>query len=193
MVFLVLAALAAVLYGGTKEQQQKMEQNFFWKETRQAALTLWSAATGLADASANPDQTLVEKWREKIFSSNLKDISDQAAAEQLSASTVAEKTGAVRDLWSQFVVKITGHKQTSPDGSSLNINSQTIDVDGLSSTVNGGLETAAGALDSADTIPTSSISDFLVWEKNDNGATLILKWKNGREYKLPLPFKFLSR
>jgi hypothetical protein len=52
--FLVLTALATILYGGSTDQQEKMKQNFFWQGSRYAVDTLWTAATGIG--GAGPDK-----------------------------------------------------------------------------------------------------------------------------------------
>lgn len=49
VVFLVLIAVAAVLYSGNPEQKVKMEQNFFWRNTKIAMDYIWIALQGVTD------------------------------------------------------------------------------------------------------------------------------------------------
>jgi len=49
VVFLALIAVATVLYSGDPEQKIKMEQNFFWHNTKIAIDSVWLALQGLTD------------------------------------------------------------------------------------------------------------------------------------------------
>ncbi|MCX6794631.1 MAG: hypothetical protein NTY31_01360 [Candidatus Falkowbacteria bacterium] len=49
VIFLVLIAVTAVLYSGSPEQKVKMEQNFFWRNTKIAMDYVWIALQGVTD------------------------------------------------------------------------------------------------------------------------------------------------
>ena len=51
IIFLVLTAIATVLYGGSPEQKARLDNNFFWQKTRVAFDTAW----GVLLAISNPE------------------------------------------------------------------------------------------------------------------------------------------
>lgn len=58
--FLVLTALAAVLYGGSTAQQEKMKQNVFWQGSRQVVDNFWLVAAGLGKAGSDRGEEKVD-------------------------------------------------------------------------------------------------------------------------------------
>ncbi len=67
--FLVLTALAAVLYGGSPAQKEKAQQNVFWATARVMADTFWTSLTAASqnvppnDVSVASDFVSVAKER----------------------------------------------------------------------------------------------------------------------------------
>lgn len=53
VVFLVLTAIVAVVYGGSETQQARMENNFFYQKSRLVLDTIWTTAQGLAGLNLN--------------------------------------------------------------------------------------------------------------------------------------------
>ena len=52
--FLALTAIAAVLYGGSQDQQSQLQNNWLWQKARWALDTAWSAVPGIINS---PDQS----------------------------------------------------------------------------------------------------------------------------------------
>jgi hypothetical protein len=53
VIFLVLIAVVAVVYGGGEAQQARMEDNIFYQKSRLALDTIWGSAQGLAGLNLN--------------------------------------------------------------------------------------------------------------------------------------------
>ena len=49
--FLVLTALAAVLYGGSETQKEKAQQNVYWQTARVMADAFWATLSTVSDAT----------------------------------------------------------------------------------------------------------------------------------------------
>lgn len=150
--FLVLTAIATVLYGGSEEQKVKMEQNFFYQKARLVFDYFWVAAQGLIDIGLN------------------KEGGNRIIGEYAENSNVDSELES--GFWSRMGVKIKEAWEksagTGQDDSFRDFDFNNFDL---------------------------SLPDrrFLDWQKTETGAELIFKKKSGEEYKLPLPFKFLSR
>ncbi len=147
--FLVLIAMAAVLYGGSKEQQAQMEQNFFWQKTFLVFETAKAALQGLVDLSLGTKT-----------SENGPAASGEASGSDLALNLALKQSAPSGDWWSGLWNKIKEEWNKSDTDTSL----------------------TATAEDSP-----------LRWEKTETGAEIVWQAKNGEEYKLSLPFQFLSR
>jgi len=48
-------------------------------------------------------------------------------------------------------------------------------------------------IEKVNNISSSTITKYFNYQKTESGAEVIFKAESGREYKLPLPFKFLTK
>jgi hypothetical protein len=146
--FLVLTAIATLLYGGTAEQRTQLDNNWFWQKTRVAmdtGLAALESLGGLGTGSSSPAA-----------------VSETAVVPEPSFWS---KVGAsFQDAWQ----KSGGAATSSPELTT----SQPADNQPLAAADN---------------------SSSFNWVKTANGAEIVFKAKSGHEYKLPLPFKFLSK
>jgi hypothetical protein len=144
VVFLVLTAIATVLYGGSAEQKTAMNNNWLWRQTRTAFDAGLSFLVGVGNLG------------NKNSSSTPAEVDQTAAA------------AAEPGFWSRISTNLQDAWQKS--------------------------ETASTSDQSlASPQPLESGGSSFAWQKNAQGAEIIFTAKSGREYKLPLPFKFLSQ
>jgi hypothetical protein len=95
-------------------------------------------------------------------------INDLSSA-ALDSSTAASDTASETGFWSKMITRI---KEEWNNGDTA-----------------GGNNYGVSDLNS----DNSNINSFFNWQKTATGAELIFRTKSGGEYKLPLPFKFLSQ
>lgn len=154
VVFLVLMAIALVLYGGNEEQKAKMENNVLWQKAKIAvdySLALGSKLIGTSSEQNNDSGTLIN------------DIDNQVTSITPTGNNGADSEPG---FWSGLGDKIKNEWQKD-------------------------IPTTESGLTDVDQNVGSSLN--IDWQKTENGAEIILKTKNGTEYKLPLPFKFFSQ
>ena len=151
--FLVLTALASILYGGNSDQQEKMKQNIFWQGARYTADTLLSAVAGAGNIGLNKNLAFNQTIKDEAAQADLNNISSKNFNDDL-----GNNNGTTGNFWSDWKTRLT---QAWPDN-----------------------ETSAA---------TSGSSWPLKWQKTDTGAEIVFTSKSGKEHKLSLPFKFLSR
>ena len=153
VVFLVLMAIALVLYGGNEEQKAKMENNVLWQKARIAVdygLALGSKLIGTSSEQNNDSGILIN------------DIDNQVTSIMPTGDNGADSEPG---FWSGLGDKIKSEWQKDVPATESSLT----DVDqNVSSAVN------------------------IDWQKTENGGEIILKTKNGTEYKLPIPFKLFN-
>jgi|GEM_PF-1658957 len=62
--FLVLTAIATIIYGGDEKQKAQLETNFFWRQTKTVLDTVWAAAQGLVNINLERNTGLKQEFQE---------------------------------------------------------------------------------------------------------------------------------
>jgi hypothetical protein len=171
--FLVLTAIASVLYGSDSQKKEGIQSNPFWQQTR--AMADWSVAylTGANDHPANQDQS----------------ANDQAANDSGAVDTgKLQATGQA--IAQQVVSGVGGLASSSSPASDSATSSASLKV------VVSDLQAAWDKANSSSTpevTTDSSWHNFVSWEQSATGADLIFRSKNGESYIIPFPLKFLGK
>ena len=100
--FLVLTALAAILYGGSKVQQEKMKQNFLWRGARYTTDTLWGIAVGKDNPELDNNPNVNQKIKNEASQSGLDDVS----LKEVSAKMKSEQITS-RNFWANLKERLT--------------------------------------------------------------------------------------
>lgn len=107
--FLVLTALALILYGGTTTQQEKMKQNIFWQGGRYVADTLLGAVAGAGNIGQNKNLAVSQTIKDEAAQVDPNNIS----LDRLS-SDATNNNGLSGNFWSDWKMRLT---QAWPDNS----------------------------------------------------------------------------
>ncbi|MFA5754188.1 MAG: hypothetical protein WC905_02385 [Patescibacteria group bacterium] len=174
VVFLVLTAIVAVIYGGNDGQRGKMESNILYQKTRLAIDTVWSAAQGLAGLNLN---------RNLGFGDNLADQIKQ----EVEKADVAEDGRAWSGLFDAIKREWQSGSQSEEIGS-LDFNNLS-GAGGLDSSDNLDSQENADLLGLSDSVELPRLSDLITLEETDAGRQLVFRSKSGKEYRVNLPFK----
>jgi len=163
--FLALTAIAAVLYGGSQDQQSQLQNNWLWQKARWALDTAWSAVPGIIN-SPDQSQNAVAGPTASGGSYPYNPGADVATTVQ----TNGFWSGIMAKLQAEWDKSVTaGTKTDFGNSNSVNVAS--------GSNVSGGF--SAGAR-------------FFDWQRTDTGAEITFRWQNVGAFTLPLPFKVFS-
>jgi hypothetical protein len=99
--FLVLTALASILYGGNTTQQEKMKQNIFWQGGRYVADTLLGAVAGVGNIGQNKNLAASQTIKDEAAQADLNNVSFSNLSNNL---TNDNGTGA--NFWSNFKARL---------------------------------------------------------------------------------------
>jgi len=169
--FVALAAIATTFYESDKAEQERMRDNELLKKG-QAAIDFATNLSSSLSARHTEDELVNNAGQ---FVDSVKNVFSEAA----------------------FLIEKTTPASSSPSSLSINnnqdIGQETLNDwlgDGANLLVEGKANFQSGApVNLKDRITESK---FWTYRKNGNGAEIILSSKEGREYIIPLPFKFLS-
>jgi len=95
--FLVLTALAAILYGGNAAQQEKMKQNIFWQGARYVSDAALSAITGASSLSWSQNTAVGQKITETASQADLNELSLAGLK-----NNIPSDISGNNDLWSSW-------------------------------------------------------------------------------------------
>ncbi len=201
VLFLVLAYLAVFSYSPEQVQKDNPATNFFVEKSRTILGYLVGAAESVVDVNlqknVGPSKTVIDNaskinWQSlaqnasQAFNGENKNNSgtktninsntggDFNIVSENSDSSATKKTAS---FWSKLVTTV---KEDLANTETPNIDSQEISTE--LPLIN----------QSADNLGSLE-SDFINYQKTEEGAEIIFRSKTGEEYKLPLPFKFLSK
>lgn len=116
VVFLVLTAIAAVLYGGSEEQKAKMEQNFFYQKARAISDTIIGVAGSLVAINLHKNTGPVVR--------EVGDLSANALSSSLSSSDMGigfwkKMANNIREEWDSgekdFRIDYSGVREINPN------------------------------------------------------------------------------
>ena len=166
--FLVLTVLAARFYGDTNSKTN-LEKSSAYQKGQAVVGTVWSYAKIIAGINVIKNVGVGNASLE----TNIKNEFDIASEADFANSdeTETSPSGFLSDF-SARVKKELSNPDSFPDTAAYSnddANSDLKDVD-----------------------LKSEINSMFSYNKTSEGAEIIIKSKSGREYKLPLPFKFLA-
>ncbi len=178
VIFLALAALATFFYNADQAQKEEITKNELFQKGQETVETLLGASLATSETMADANlqknigigKTMADMigkvdWRALLMGPS-SDSADKTLAETTTVN--AESSGASTDsvdggFWSNLGGKLKTEWVANQEPS-----------DGLA--------------DSPKSEP-----NFINYQKTDKGAEIIITPKNGGEYKIGLPFKFLNR
>lgn len=167
--FLVLAIIAMIFYNADKQQQEEMINTDLVQKSKAALITAVDTTGKVVTAQPARNPVLENKMTTVV-----KNIDLVALINKLGTSTdkVDDSGKKPPGFWDRIVTffkaEWAGSQTVAPETVPTN---QTIPTVGVANSLN------------------QSLIDYV---KNDTGAEIIFRSKTGGEYKLPLPFKFLS-
>ena len=164
--FLVLTAIAIVVYSGNEEQRAELNNNNLYQKTRQVLVAAWSTVQGLTSWNLSHD----------LGSGN--DLIDRVKDEAQSQGIENDAT-AWTNLWSSAKDSWNNRKQD------INNNGEEIAQNG--STISD-LPSADNTLEVDDIEKAADLYKMVSIEDTEDGRQLVLHSKSGREYKINWPF-----
>lgn len=164
--FLVLASAATLIYNTDQKQKAEIADNAFLQKSQAAIGTLVGASEGLADANLQKNIGLGTTVIEAVKGINWRGFIEGTAT----------STGTSTEINSEVVNEIESDKKENNFWSKLK-------------------KTAKKELasDQAEVAVDPFKQSFFDYQKTDVGAEIIFRADSGREYKLPLPFKVLTK
>lgn len=205
VLFLVLAYLAAFSYSPEQNKKDNPATNFFVEKSRTILGYLVGAAESVVNVNlqknVGPSKTVIDNaskinWQSlaqnasQAFNGESKnDNSDNSGTKtninsdtggdfnNVSENSDSSATKKTTSFWSKLVTTV---KEDLANTETPNIDSQETSSE---------LPLVNHSADNLDSLE----SDFINYQKTEEGAEIIFRSKTGEEYKLPLPFKFLSK
>jgi hypothetical protein len=167
--FLALAIIAMIFYNADKQQQEEMVNTDLVQKSKAALITVVDTTGKVVTAQPTRNPVLEDKMTAVVKSINLLDLLNKLGT---STADVADSSEKVPGFWDRIVTffkdEWAGSQTVAPE---------TVPTDQIVQ--------PTGAANSLN----QSLVDYV---KTDTGAEIIFRSKTGEEYKLPLPFKFLS-
>ncbi|MFA5023654.1 MAG: hypothetical protein WC523_01685 [Patescibacteria group bacterium] len=207
--FIALTALASINYNTSQEQKTKIEENAWYQKGKEVLGTVYSAVIILTDFNLTKNLGYGQKIKNKLSAVNFKNLSlgsfkttdtasesnsDQNSDPDRETLADVNLSREVSDVSTNPAVEIT----KTPAGMSDETPTEATNAEISSETKNSFWSGLSNQLkkewqgSSSDEVNTD-FNDFLSYQKTATGAEMIFRLKNGQEYKLPLPFKFLSK
>lgn len=180
VVFLGLAALASVNYNSSSEQKQALEENAWYQKGKKMFIALLASATFLADANLNKNIGWGQKIKDRALKLDYQKFSEKTKLFFGASSSPSLLESQDSSLDSQVLAKVT-EPETEPNASSTSLIAE------ISQRLE--MELKSQSIDEVNT----DLSNLLDYQRTATGADLILKFKNGQEYHLGLPFKVLGQ
>lgn len=186
VVFLGLAALASVNYNSSSEQKQALEENAWYQKGKKMFIALLASATFLADANLNKNIGWGQKIKDRALKLDYQKFSEKTKLFFGASSSPELLEGQKSSSDNQVLAEITETEETAEIETNSSASSTSLIAE-----IGQRLETELKS-QSVDEVNTD-LSNFLDYQRTATGADLILKFKNGQEYRLGLPFKFLGQ
>lgn len=190
--FLVLAAIASLLYSSDSGQREKIINNTWYQKAQSGIGAILYFSTALADLNLKKNIGFGQNVREKITSIDLEEeLGDRKASDAKDSNADGQATA------SEDVLAVAA---TGPAPDSETATSESADVEAEQSfwqrTKNLFKEEWQRSRENAEEENAASdnqLSNWFDYQKTEQGAEIIFRIENGQEYKLPLPFGFLNR
>jgi len=204
---LVLTAITVVLYGGNDDRKEKMEENFLYNKGRAAIDGFWTLAWSIANLGseeinneANQADGASEESEPDIKTGFWPELMEKIKDEWENQGAESELTGSNEKNDSITEEGLT-ENGTAADGLIENkiVENGLIENELLNGLAEGG--TAEELVESAgfDFKGIEYLEEFsdasrrrISWSETEAGGVLIFRTKTDKEYKLPLPFRFLK-
>jgi len=190
LAFVVLAALASVNYGANEAQKEKLTENAWYQKSKNYLETALTASTMLADFNLNKNLGYGQKIKDELATLSWQNISlgtsspdnEPAANDSEPLDSNNEESVPILEANGEFSQDNIPN-QESPSENTENNSSFWSDL--------GRRLKKEWQTSSPDEMNTN-FNNFFTYQQTATGADMIFKTKNGNEYKLPLPFKFLG-
>ena len=188
--FLVLASVATVIYSGDQEQKTNMEGKFFYRHTMMAfdnvGALIWAIAN-INNRSSSEDGNVEEIQSKTGFFSGIRDrmTREWQEVEDGFFDSNTSDLPAVDDMAGD-----EDYQNNNLIDSQENIG-EIVDFDSLASEA----ELSDSSEKNSFALTEINLPEYRVleWLEKEKGGEIVFRSKNGREYKLALPFRFLNK
>jgi len=210
VIFLALACVAAISYSGNQKQQTDITSSPLFQKGKATAAVLMGASETMADANLQKNvgfgKTMADavsrvNWQgiiKKLSASSTEEVNQDET--ETVANTVAEDiTSPNKDvIINQDNVQVSNNEVAAPatqgkSNSAWSDFKNTVKEEWDNSQKSDETQTNTASVKAASPLENSIGKNYFNYEKTKTGAEIIIKSKTGEEYKLPLPFKFLSQ
>jgi len=175
VVFLALASLATFFYNTDQENKDKIVDNEFVQKSEETIGTLLGVSEKMTEVNVEKNigvgKTMADfiarvNWRGLLMGTSTESVIDEQADLEAGSEVAMPNDSELEDgSWSKFSDQIKEEWERGREGGNLPIEIETNELG----------------------------QGLFAYQKTELGAELIFTGKSGAEYKLPLPFKFLSR
>lgn len=196
--FLVLTALTVLIYNTNSEQKEQLNNNPFYQKAKSVGEIVLFFSKTLADANLNKNIGFGQEIKDKITVSNIDNLlsggnnnsnnsqegnsSDNLNSQTTILEPTAEETNDLSLTVPETVPTVEPILETNP--SFWSRIKQLFQTEWQKSQTDSQISESSGT--------EAEISNLFFYQKTETGAEIIIRPKTGAEYKLPLPFKFLS-
>lgn len=190
--FLVLAAIASLVYSGDAGQKEKIIDNAWYQKAQSGIGAILYFSTALADMNLKKNIGFGQSLKEKLISSDQEDVLDKGKTIDSTASggtdsqiayseTALPETSSIDQSGEDFPEALASSSE--PEDGFWDRAKRLFQEEWQQSQENKGKN-------SDDSQPLGNWFDY---QKTEQGAEIIFRPLDGEEYKLPLPFGFLKR
>lgn len=172
--FLALASLATFFYNTDQERKDEITKSELVQKSEETLGALLGASGSMTEVNVQKNiglgKTMADfiggiDWRGLLTGTSTETVSVETLSSDENESDALKNADATSSSWSKFSKQIKDEWQRGRGND------------------NQLLETEVNEFGKG----------IFVYQKNDSGAEIIINSKSGVEYKLPLPFRFLSR
>lgn len=180
--FLVLISLATSIYNFDTGQKQDMIPSELAQKGGEAVISAVQVSTDIATKDVQTNNGFSDK-----VLTLLKKIDWKSLVQKLGTSSDANSVPEIKEV-SDLTLAAANNTASDSDSFVGKVKNLVKDEwDKSRESNNGSLESVA-----LESVKAETISKFIDYQKTNEGAEIIFKTEHGEEFKIPLPFKFLS-